>query len=131
MSDDESMLLRKRLEVILAALQRIPRRFTDITEPRDFISSEEGFDRLDSICMILIAAGEEFKKIDRQTKGELFNQYPQVPWRGAIGLRDVLAHAYFQADPEQIYVICRDRVPVLIETVQQIIQDLESSTGSK
>ena len=126
MSKGDLTLLQKRLEVVLAALQRIPRRFADIEEPRDFISSEEGFDRLDSICMILVAAGEEFKKIDRQTEGKLFEQYPQVPWRGAIGLRDVLAHAYFQADPEQIYAICRDRVPVLIETVQQMIQDLEN-----
>ncbi len=35
--------------------------------------------------MILIAAGEEFKKIDRQTRGKLFARYPQVEWRGAIG----------------------------------------------
>lgn len=95
MSDDDQRFIQERLKVVLTALERIPRRFSAISEPGDFVSSEEGLDRLDSICMVLIAAGEEFKKIDRQTEGKLYAQYPQVPWRGAIGLRDILAHAYF------------------------------------
>jgi len=112
---------------VLAALERIPRRFVAISEPSDFVSSEAGLDKLDSICMVLIAAGEEFKQIDRKTEGALFAKYPQVSWRSAIGLRDVLAHAYFQADPEQIYAICKDNIPSLIETLQLIIYDLDKN----
>lgn len=124
MSDD-SIFIQERLNAVLTALERIPRRFAAIAEPGDFVRSEEGLDRLDSICMVLIAAGEEFKKIDRQTEGKLYAQYPQVPWRGAIGLRDVLAHAYFQADPEQLFTICQEDIPLLIETLRQMIQDLD------
>ena len=132
MSDGDQRSIQKRLTAVLTALERIPRRFASISKPSDFMSSEEGMDRLDSICMVLIAAGEEFKNIDRQTEGKLYAQYPQVPWRGAIGLRDVLAHAYFQADPEQLFTICQENIPVLIETLKQMIRDLEqgSSPGS-
>lgn len=126
MSDDDKILVQKRLKAVLTALERIPRRFVAISKPSDFISSEEGLDRLDSICMVLIAAGEEFKKIDRQTAGKLYAQYPQVPWRGAIGLRDVLAHAYFQADPEQLFAICQENIPLLIETLRQMIRDFDA-----
>jgi uncharacterized protein with HEPN domain len=113
---------------VLAALERIPRRFAAISEPGDFMSSEAGLDSLDSICMVLIAAGEEFKQIDRKTEGELFAKYPHVSWHSAIGLRDVLAHAYFQADPEQIYTICKDSIPPLIETLRLIIYDLDKGS---
>jgi uncharacterized protein with HEPN domain len=80
-SDNDPVLIGLRLRTVLAALERIPRRFATISEPSDFMSSEAGLDRLDSICMVLIAAGEEFKQIDRKTEGELFPKYPQISWQ--------------------------------------------------
>ena len=121
----DANLLLERLQTILAALGRIPRRCAGISQPSDFLASDAGIDRMDGICMILIAVGEEFKKIDRQTEGNLFARYPQVQWRGAIGLRDVLAHGYCDVDTEQLYTICTERIPPLIETIRQMIGDIE------
>ena len=125
MSDDS--LLLDRLRLILAALERIPRRFAKVETPGDFVSSQSGVDLMDSICMVLLAAGEELKKIDNETGGVFFAQYPQIKWRGAIGLRDVLAHGYFQVDPEQLYTICEENIPPLIEVMRQMIADLETA----
>ena len=79
---------------------------------------------MDAICMTLIAAGEEFKNIDKKTEGKLFARYPQVQWRGAMGLRDILAHGYFDVDTEQLYTICKEHIPVLIETIRKMIKEL-------
>lgn len=117
-------LLAERLTSILEALQRIPRRYSGINAPSDFVSSEDGIDRMDAISMILVAVGEEFKAIDRKTEGRLLSRYPEVDWRGVIGVRDVLAHAYFQVNAEQLFGICRDDIPKLIETVRKMIHDL-------
>ena len=84
---------------------------------------------MDAICMILIATGEQFKRIDRQTEGKLLVRYPQVEWRGAIGLRDVLAHDYFDVDAEQLYTICKERIPTLIDTVRRMIQDIQDGAA--
>ena len=70
MSDANSLL--DRMQSVLTALERIPRRFAGISQPSDFLTSDAGIDSMDAICMILIAAGEEFRKIDRQTEGNLF-----------------------------------------------------------
>ena len=123
MSEDSR--LSERLQMVLSALERIPTRFASINVPSDFVTSESGLEHMDSICMVLIAVGEEFKKIDRKTEGKLFAKYPQIEWRGAIGLRDILAHGYFQIDPEQLYKICNQSIPQLIETIRQMIHDLE------
>lgn len=126
----DQALLRERLQMILDALERIPRRFAKIKTPDDFITSQSGIDLMDSICMVLLATGEEFKKIDRETEGRLLAGYPQITWRGAIGLRDVLAHGYFQIDPEQLYTICKENIPPLIETVRAMIRNLEDGPPS-
>lgn len=102
-------VLVERLKTLLEALERIPRRFSGISEPTDFYGSDEGIDRMDAICMILIAAGEEFKNIDRKTESKLLGRYPDVKWRGVMGVRDVLAHGYFQVNAEQLYDICQNR----------------------
>ena len=120
----DSGLLLERLQSVLTALERIPRRCDNISQPSEFLTSESGLDSMDAICMILIAVGEEFKKIDRQTEGKLFARYPQVQWHGVMGLRDVLAHGYFDVDTEQLYTICIKRIPLLIETIRKMIEDL-------
>lgn len=122
MSDHD--LLIERLQQILAALERIPKRFKSIAEPQDFCRTESGIEHLDSICMVLLAVGEAFKQINQKTEGKFLAIYPQIPWQEIMGLRNILAHVYFEVDEQQIYNICRDDIPLLIQTVRQMIQDL-------
>ena len=119
-------LLVEKLQTLLEALERIPRRFADIDSPEDFTSSDEGIDRMDAICMILIAAGEEIKNIDSKTEGKLLSRYPDIKWRGVMGVRDVLAHGYFQVNAEQLFAICQKDIPVLIKTVKSMIEDIQT-----
>jgi uncharacterized protein with HEPN domain len=121
-------LLIEKLKTLLSALERIPRRFASIAKPADFYLTDEGVDKMDAICMILIAAGEELKNIDRKTEGKLFPQYPAVKWRGAMGMRDVLAHAYFHVDAEQLFNICKDDIPLMIATLETMIDDLSQAS---
>jgi uncharacterized protein with HEPN domain len=119
-------LLVEKLQTLLEALERIPRRFADIDSPKDFTSSDAGIDRMDAICMILIAAGEEIKNIDSKTEGKLLSQYPDIKWRGVMGVRDVLAHGYFQVNADQLFTICQKDIPALIRTVKNMIEDIQS-----
>ncbi len=116
----------EKLENILKSLQHIPRRFANIKAPSDFRKDNEGIDRLDSICMSLIAAGEAFKRIDDKTKGELLKEYPEIEWRGVMGVRDVIAHGYFDVDVEQVFDICQHDIPELIAVVERMIGNLKS-----
>jgi len=119
-------LLVEKLQTLLEALERIPRRFADIDSPADFTSSDAGIDRMDAICMILIAAGEEIKNIDSKTEGKLLSRYPDIKWRGVMGVRDVLAHGYFQVNADQLFAICQKDIPALIRTVKSMIEDIQA-----
>lgn len=121
----DSTWLRERLEAILEALERVPRRLAGVRSPQDFVASEEGREHLDSICMVLLSVGEAFRQIDEKTQGEFLRQYPQIPWRAVIGMRNVLAHDYFNVNPEVIFNTCEIYLKPLVETVQQMLLDLE------
>jgi uncharacterized protein with HEPN domain len=120
----EPSLLRERLESVLGALERIPRRLADVPSADWFTSSEAGQDRLDAICMILIAVGEAFKQIDRKTDGKLLKRYPEIDWAGVMGVRDVIAHGYFDIDAEEVFGICQTDIPALIATVRRMLSEI-------
>jgi len=126
---DQSLLI-ERLERVLEALERIPRRCADIGSANDFTQSNHGKDMLDAICMMLLAVGEEFKQIDRKTEGKLLARYPEVNWRGVKSVRDVIAHGYFEIDHEGVFGICKNDIPALIATVKNMIKDLRRGAAS-
>jgi len=117
-------LLDEKLHQISDALSRVARRFENIHSSDDFLDSEHGVDMLDSICMMLIAVGENFKSIDRHTDGKLLAKYPDINWKGVKGVRDVISHQYFNIDAEEIYYICSHDLEQLQTTVNTMIDDL-------
>ena len=48
-------------------------------------------ERLESTCMLLIAIGESIKGVDKLTNKELLTQFPKIDWKGAMGIRDIIA----------------------------------------
>jgi len=112
------------LSQILTAANRIQRRFADIRSFDDFLCSEEGIDKLDAICMMLIAIGESLKNLDRVTCGELLARYTEVDWKGAKGMRDIISHHYFDLNAELVFSICKDRIPGLIQTITKMKETL-------
>jgi len=70
--------------------------------------------------MQLIASGESLKNLDRITRGKLLSNYPQVDWKGAKGMRDVITHHYFDLDAEAVYDVCKKDIPRLIQTLKMM-----------
>ena len=85
-------LVLEILSQIEEAAKRVARRFAKVDSVDAFLDSEEGREKLDAICMQLIAIGESLKNLDKVTGGELLPKYPQVEWKGAMGIRDIITH---------------------------------------
>jgi uncharacterized protein with HEPN domain len=118
------IMVKDILEQILSALQKIQWRFKPIESADDFTNTPQGMEKLDSICMLLIAIGESCKKIDHLTNGNLLSLYPEIDWKGVKGLRDIISHHYFDVDAEEIYLICSEQISILNETVQKMLKSL-------
>lgn len=76
---------------------------------------------LDSVCMLFMVIGENIKRVDKYTNGELLTQYTDVDWRGVMGFRDVIAHHYFDIDAEQVHWIVENELDKLISNIQLMI----------
>lgn len=113
------------LTQINTALETISLRFSSIDSVSKFTDSPEGMEKLDSICMLFIAIGESLKQIDKITDGKLLLKYPMVDWRGVKGFRDIISHHYFDIDTEEVFWACKNELPNLLQTVQQMIKDLK------
>lgn len=118
-------LVLEDLRHIAWSLDQIQRRLAPITSSADFIKDDAGLEKLDSICMQLIAIGETLKHLDKLTSGVLLADYPEIDWKKAMGIRDIITHHYFDIDSETIYTVCQEHLPALRQCIDRIVADIE------
>lgn len=108
------------------AISVINQRIGSILEPNDLFTTWIGTVILDSICMKLTALGESIKNLDKISNKELLSLYPEIPWKGIMGTRDIIAHHYFDVDAFEIYRICKEDLAPLQATICKMIADIEN-----
>ena len=119
---NRSLLLEIFVEID-EAIRRIERRFADIDSPSDFIGDDNGLDRLDGISMMLISISENIKRMEKVVGTDFLNRYPDIPWVSIKGIRNILAHDYFNVDAEEIYKICSSD----LESLKQVLARMRSA----
>jgi len=112
------------LRQIEEAAAKIVSRFQGICRVSDFTDSQAGLEKMDAICMMLIVIGESLKNLDKITEGNLFPRYPEVDWKKAKGMRDILTHHYADINAETVFYTCKKKIPQLLETIRKMIKDL-------
>ena len=122
----DETLVKEILPQIDCAIEKINRRFKPIYSSDDFLDTEAGQGVLDSICMQLIAFGESLKNIDKVTNHEFLKKYPNIEWKKAKGLRDIITHHYFDLDAETVYDVCKNEIPKIDPIIKKMIKDLKS-----
>ena len=115
------------LDQIIDAIEIVQERCTFAKCEDDFTYTKEGQEKLDGICMKLIAVGESLKNIDYITNKTLLSNYPQVEWKKIKGIRDFISHHYFDLDAEVIFSICQEHIEDLLVTLKIIKTDLLSN----
>ncbi|HAL46057.1 MAG: antitoxin [Planctomycetes bacterium GWF2_42_9] len=122
MYDNE--LVKDILSQILTAIEKVLNRFGSVDNAVFFTDSPQGMEKLDSICMQLIVIGESLKNLDKITEGKLLKDYPEIDWRGAKGMRDIITHHYFDVDAEAIYDVCATKLKPLAQTIQKMLNKI-------
>ena len=54
---------------------------------------------------------------------ELRRNHPHVEWQDIRDFRNLLIHEYFGVDPEIVWNIVRDDLPVLMDAVREILRE--------
>lgn len=114
------------LEDIHSAIERLEERTVRVHTVDDFLGSSEGMVLLDATCMLLIAIGESLKNLDKTTDGLLLPTYPSIPWKNIKGMRDIIAHHYFDIDADQILWIVKNEISPLKIAIEFFIKELSN-----
>ena len=96
-----------------------------IDSPEDFLLSPGNVLIFDGCVMRLQVIGENTKKIDERTNGELLSNFPEIPWRKIIGLRNIISHEYANIDEAVIFAIIKQSLFPLRSNISQIIDMLQ------
>ena len=123
----KSQIIESLLKKISQTVERILANSENITSPSFYLLTPSGMERLESTCMLLIAIGEGVKGVDKLTDKKLLSFYPEMDWKGVMGMRDIIAHHYFDLDAEIVYDVIKHDLPKLKDVLQQIIDDLKIS----
>lgn len=114
------------LEKIKNAIERLEERTKDIRSVDDFLMSSYGMEKLDASCMLLIAIGESIKSFDKITDKKVLCEDASIPWTEIMGVRDIIAHHYFDIDAEEIYNIIKFDLKPLLQSIDNFIDKLHN-----
>ncbi len=120
----DEALLYYSLQRIASTIERIINNSKDIDDPQYYVLSPAGMERLESTCMLLLAIGESIKGIDKMTKKQLLPNYPEVDWKGAMGIRDIIAHHYFDMDESIVFDVVKNKLPEMHETIRKMMEEI-------
>ena len=126
MYSDSQYIVLSIFRQIESAIMLIQEWNASIKEVDDYLRDPSGVQVLSATCMQLQAIGEGVKHIDKYTNGELLYRRPEIPWKQVMGLRDHIAHGYFEIDAEIIFNTVTEDLEPLLAAVRFFIVDLKS-----
>lgn len=101
---------------------------SNIISSDDYYSSPDGMKNLAASCMLIEAIGEGIKQIDKITDGRLLVNRPEIPWKDVIGIRNHIAHGYFDIDGDMVLDVVKNDLDSLLEAINFFI---DSYKGDK
>lgn len=101
------------LEDILDSCQKIL-RYTHGMTINKFKQDEKTYD---AVIRNLEIIGEAAKHIPDEVRVVI----PEIEWRKAAGLRDMLAHAYFGIDDVILWDVVQQKIPELLQATESIL----------
>ena len=115
-----SRVFRNYLVDILERAERVLENTKNIQDINELENDEW---TQDAVVRNLEIMGEAAKKLP----DELCSKYDQIPWKEMKGLRDRLAHQYFEISIRIIWDIIQNELPAIVENIGNIINDLDMS----
>lgn len=100
---------------MLGAIDRIQRYVGDLNAA-SFKADEM---RQDAVIRNLEVLGEAAEKLRRRFP-EFVARHPEIPWRPAYGMRNVLSHGYFKVDLEVVWHTIKADLPALRQQLERV-----------
>ena len=119
------------LKDVIEMTDRAIKRTASLVSKEQLTDAPENMVFFDAICLNLLVIGEKLKSLDNKTNGKYLSQYPDIPWKEIMRMRDIIAHHYTDIKNEIIYKTVINDIPELRKTLGLMINDLEERKSLK
>ena len=121
-------MLSNRLKGLLfqirTAILQLKEWNNNVQSSDDYYCSPDGMKDLAASCMLIEAIGESIKQVDKITDGNLLAKRPEIPWKDVIGIRNHIAHGYFDIDGDMVFDVIKNDLDSLLEAIEYFIENL-------
>lgn len=114
-----------KLLFVVKRIRLVTERTCDVKDVNDFLLSPSGMDLFDATCMRIQTIGEVLKQVDTETKGQILENYQEIPWRKVFAMRNILSHEYLSLDPDIILDILRNNLLPLEDELLRVLKDID------
>lgn len=116
--------VRDTFEQINTAINQLKEWNAEVTSAEEYYLSSGGMQKLAASCMLIEAIGEGIKQIDNTTKGKLLLERPEIPWPDVIGIRNHIAHGYFDINGYLVLSTIKNDLDALQEAVTYFLETI-------
>ena len=92
----------------------------------EWLSSTYGMQKLAGNAMMIEVIGEEVKKVEKRLGTEFLNLRPEIPWREVMGMRNHIAHGYFDINELYVFSVIKNDLSPLLEAIDYLISVLDT-----
>lgn len=96
----------------------------DVLSADDYYLSSTGMQKLAASCMLIEAIGEGIKQINNITKGKMLSERPDIPWEDVMGMRNHIAHGYFDIDGDLVFTTIKNDLDALLEAINYFLKTI-------
>lgn len=75
----------------------------------------------DAVIRRLEIIGEAVKRLPQEFR----DQHPEIAWKGATGMRDVLIHMYDDVDTGQVWLTATEVLPPFKIQIERLLKQME------
>ena len=119
-------IVKDLLDQILNAIDTLQEWNNNIDKADYYLESPEGMKTLAANCMLLEAIGEGVKKIDRKTSQKILLLRDEIPWKQVMGIRDHIAHGYFDINADLIFDVIKNDIEPLRDAIEFFILNIHT-----
>jgi uncharacterized protein with HEPN domain len=92
------------------------RRFIDGMSKEDFLADKR---TQQAVVMSLVIIGEAADRI-MDKHSEFITDHPEIPWRGMRGMRNRVAHGYFEVNLDVVWDTTQTALPDLLSRLEPL-----------
>ena len=124
MSLQQLRIVEDLLKQIRESIHNLELWNAPLMDVNELLASPDGMKTLAADCMLIEAIGEGIKRVDERTHQQLLPLRPEIPWKAVKGMRDHIAHGYFDINTDLVWDVVKNDLPALRDAVDYFIDNL-------